>query len=126
MDSGQKSGYYAAILSGREDRGLWSVSTAKQFASSLCQRGLQVSLFASVSIDLVETLCILGRNVKLFLALVRKELTNCSPVLTLHRQLSFLPLKMAAKYPDFCPLFVSTLVTWGSDVNCIRSINLLE
>ena len=46
-DSGRKSGYYAAILS----RGLWSVSTAKQFASSLSQRGLQVSLFASVSIS---------------------------------------------------------------------------
>ena len=41
-DSGRKSGYYTAILS----RGLWSVSTAKQFASSLRQRGLQVSLFA--------------------------------------------------------------------------------
>ena len=60
---------------------LWSISTAKQFASSLRQRGLQVSLFTS---DSVETLCILGSNVKLFLALVRKELTNCSPVLMLH------------------------------------------
>ena len=43
-DSGQKSGYYAAILSGKEDRILWSVSTAKHFASSLRQRGMQVSL----------------------------------------------------------------------------------
>jgi len=55
MDSGRKSGYYAAILS----HGLWSVSTAKQFASSLRQRGLQVSLFAWVSIrscwDLVHS-----------------------------------------------------------------------
>ena len=29
MDSAQKSGYYAAILSGKEDHGLWSLSTAK-------------------------------------------------------------------------------------------------
>ena len=49
-DSERNSGYYAAILSGKEDHGLWSVSTAKQFASSLRQHGLQVSLFASVSI----------------------------------------------------------------------------
>ena len=34
-DSGQKSGYYAAILSGKNDGGLWSVSAAEQFASSL-------------------------------------------------------------------------------------------
>ena len=32
-DSGQKSGYYAAILSGKKDYGLQSVSTAKYFAS---------------------------------------------------------------------------------------------
>ena len=49
-DSGRISGYYTAILSGKEDRHLWSVSAAKQFVSSLHQRGLQVSLFASVSI----------------------------------------------------------------------------
>ena len=34
MDSGQKSGYYAAILSGKNDHGLWSLSTVEQFASS--------------------------------------------------------------------------------------------
>ena len=28
MDGGQKSRYYAAILSGKNDRGLWSLSTA--------------------------------------------------------------------------------------------------
>jgi len=28
-----------------EYHSLWSVSTAKHFASSLCQRGVQVSLF---------------------------------------------------------------------------------
>ena len=33
-DGGQKSGYYAAILSGKNDSGLWSLSTAEQFASS--------------------------------------------------------------------------------------------
>ena len=44
----------------------------------------------------VETLCILGVNVKSLLVLVRKELANCSAVLTLHRPWSFLPLKMAA------------------------------
>ena len=37
-DTGQTSGYYAAILSSKEDGGLWSVSTlAKHFASSLRQ-----------------------------------------------------------------------------------------
>ena len=49
-DSGRKSGYYAAILSGKEDRGKGRLSTAKRFASSLRQRGMQVSLFASMSI----------------------------------------------------------------------------
>ena len=33
-DSGRKSAYYAAILSGKNDCGLWSLSTAEQFASS--------------------------------------------------------------------------------------------
>ena len=46
--------------------------------------GMQVSLFASVSISPVETLCILGRNIKSLLVLVRKELTNCFAILTLH------------------------------------------
>ena len=50
----------------------------------------------------VETLCILGVNVKSLSVLVRKELTNCSAVLTLHRPLSFLPLKVA-EYPNFHP-----------------------
>ena len=48
VESGWKSGYYAAILGGKEDRGLWSANTTKHFASSLC-RVMQVSLFASVS-----------------------------------------------------------------------------
>ena len=81
-DSGKKPSYYATIFSGKDDRGLWSVSTAKHFVSSLHQKGRQVSLFASVSVrtrwDLV---CILGRNVKPFLVLVRKQHTNCSAVL---------------------------------------------
>ena len=34
MDSGQKSRYYAAILSGKNDHSIWSVSTAEQFVSS--------------------------------------------------------------------------------------------
>ena len=34
MDSGQKARYYAAILSGKNDSGLWSVSTVEQFVSS--------------------------------------------------------------------------------------------
>ena len=67
-DSGKKPSYYATIFSGKDDRGLWSVSTAKHFVRSLHQKGRQVSLFASVSVrthwDLV---CILGRNVKSFL-----------------------------------------------------------
>ena len=33
-DSERKAGYYAAILSGKNDCGLWSLSTAEQFASS--------------------------------------------------------------------------------------------
>ena len=34
MDGGQKSRYYAAILSGKNDRGLWSLSTVELFVSS--------------------------------------------------------------------------------------------
>ena len=34
MDSGQKSRYYAAILSGKNYHSIWSVSTAEQFVSS--------------------------------------------------------------------------------------------
>ena len=44
----KKSGYCTTILRGKEDRGLWSISTVKHFASSLHQWGIQVSLFASV------------------------------------------------------------------------------
>ena len=33
-DSGWKSRYYTAILIGKNDRSLWSVSTAEQFVSS--------------------------------------------------------------------------------------------
>ena len=59
MESGRKSGYYAAILSGKEDRDLWSLNTAKHFVSLLCQQGMQVNLFASVSVrscwDLVHS-----------------------------------------------------------------------
>ena len=90
-DRWRKCGYYAAILSGEENNSLWSASTAKQFVSSLLHWCMQVSLIALVSISPVETLGILGGNVKSLPALVRKELTNCSTVLTLHR-----PLKIAA------------------------------
>ena len=34
-ESGRESRYYAAILGGKEDRGLWSANTTKHFASSL-------------------------------------------------------------------------------------------
>ena len=33
-DSGWKSRYYAIIFSGKNDHGLWSLSTAEQFSSS--------------------------------------------------------------------------------------------
>ena len=49
-DSGRKSGYYAAILSGMEDHGIWHLSTTKHFVSSQYQRSVQVCLFASVSV----------------------------------------------------------------------------
>ena len=89
-DRWQKSGYYATFLSGEEDRGLWSVSTQEHFVSSLHHWCMQVSLITSMSISLVETLCIVGRNIKSLLVLVRKELANCSAILMLHW-----PLKMA-------------------------------
>ena len=89
-DRWQKSGYYATFLSGEEDRGLWNISTAEHFVSSLHHWCMQVSLITSMSISLVETLCIVGRNIKLLLVLVRKELANCSAILMLHW-----PLKMA-------------------------------
>ena len=53
MDSGQKSGYYGAILSGKEDRAwsmVWSLSTAKHFVISLRQQGMQVNLFTLMSV----------------------------------------------------------------------------
>ena len=34
MNSGQKSGYFGAILSGQNDGSEWSVSTGEQFVSS--------------------------------------------------------------------------------------------
>ena len=34
MDTGRKAGNYATILSGKNDRGLWSVSSAETFVSS--------------------------------------------------------------------------------------------
>ena len=34
MDSGWKAEYYVAVLSGKNDCGLWSLSTAEQFANS--------------------------------------------------------------------------------------------
>ena len=70
MDSGWISGYYAVILSGKED---WSVCTAKPFASSL---RMQVCLFVVVSFRFRSDLIVLGVNVKSFLVLVRKELAN--------------------------------------------------
>ena len=45
-DSGRKPGYYATILSGKEDHSLWRISTVKHFVSSLRQQGMQVILFA--------------------------------------------------------------------------------
>ena len=90
-DRWQKSGYYATFLSGEEDRGLWNVSTQEHFVSSLHHWCMQVSLITSMSISLVETLCIVGRNIKSLPPLVRKELANCSAILALHW-----PLKMAA------------------------------
>ena len=60
-DSGRKSRHYAAILSGKDEHSLWSLSTAKHFARSVRQRGMQVSLFASVSVksclDFVHSGC---------------------------------------------------------------------
>ena len=73
MDSGWISGYYAVILSGKEDCDLWSVCTAKPFASSL---RMQVCLFVVVSFRFRSDLIVLGVNVKSFLVLVRKELAN--------------------------------------------------
>ena len=45
-------------------------------------------------------------------------------LLKFHRPWSFLPLKMAAQYPAFCPLLVSRLVARDTDVNCIMSVKI--
>ena len=37
MNSGRKFGYYAAILSGKEERDIWRLSIAKHFGSLLRQ-----------------------------------------------------------------------------------------
>ena len=73
MNSGQKSGYYTAILSGKKDHSLQSVTIAKQFVSSLSQWHMQVSLFASVSFRSCWNIDILDGNVKLLLTLTRKS-----------------------------------------------------
>ena len=79
-DRWRKCGYYATILSGEENNSLWSTSTAKQFVSSLLHWCMQVSLIASVSISPVETLCILGGNVKSLPALEKgaHNLLHCT------------------------------------------------
>lgn len=91
MDSGRKSSYYTTILTGKEDccQCTCSLSRAKHFVTSLSQWCMQESLFASVSIRSCSDLCILRRNAKWLLALVRKEFANCFPVLPLQRLLSF-------------------------------------
>ena len=125
MDSGRKSGYYTTILTGKEDccQCTCSLSTAKHFVTSLSQWCMQESLFASVSVRSCSDLCILRSNAKWLLALVRKEFTNCFPVLTLHRLLSFFfATQKGGWYPAFYLLSISHLVTWGIDVNYIRSI----
>ena len=50
-NSGGQSGYYATILSGKKDRGLLRLSTAKHLASSLRPGSMQISLFASEPIQ---------------------------------------------------------------------------
>ena len=81
MKSGQKPRYYAAVLSGKKDRDLSSVSS---YCEALCK--LTVSMMHTgklVCFRLVETLCNLGGNVKFILVLVRKKLAKCSTVLGL-------------------------------------------
>ena len=61
-----------------------------KYSEALCE--LAVSTRHTSKLILVETLCILGVIVKSLLALVRKELANCSTVLMLPRPQSFLPM----------------------------------
>ena len=59
-DSGRKLAYYAAILSGKNDRGLWSLSTVEQFASSFLKTNflhfLVALLLAMLLVSLVPRL----------------------------------------------------------------------
>ena len=91
-DSGRKSGYYTAILSGKEDRGIWHLSTTKHFVSSQRQRGMQVSLFASMSVRSCWDLAHSGCKCKIISCTGEK---GARKVLKLCRPRPFLPLKMA-------------------------------
>ena len=73
----------------------------------------------------VETLCILGGNVKSLLALVRKEFTNCFPVLMPITLVIFATLNGAIVYSFLCTIhFAFTYVRWWHEfhkVYCTRA-----
>ena len=95
-NSGQKSGYFAAILSGKNDSCLWSVSTGEQFVSSFLTSARNNFTFLP-RMHKVSTRSMLTEANKLTCRpRWHSELANCFAVLTLHRPRSSLPLKMAA------------------------------
>ena len=54
----------------------------------------------------------------------RSELTKCVTVLKLHRPQSSLLLKMAMYYPDFHPLSILRLFTWGIAWSLLSEANM--
>ena len=79
VNSERKVRYYTTVLSGKEDHGLWSASTAEHFASStaLTRYTGKLIRFGDVKScwDFVYTRA--GCKCKSLPALLSKELTNC-------------------------------------------------
>ena len=118
-DSGWKSGYYAAILSGKTDHGIWSLSTVEKFVSSFLTS-------AESDFTFIPRMCKVstGSNAHWSNKLTCmprwcSELAKCFTILKLHRPWSSLPLKMATLVSGFLS---AVHFRFGYVRYCIRSI----
>ena len=90
----RKFGYYAAILSGKNDSGLQSLSTAEQLASSfLTTTESDLHLHQEYARS-QQALTLTEANKLTCMPCWRSELTKCFTVLKHHRLRSSFPLKM--------------------------------
>ena len=95
IDSGRKTEYYVAILSGKNGRGLWSLSTAEQFANSFLTSAGSDFTFTP-RMHKVSTGPNAQQSEQAYLhASLMQWARQVVAVLKLHRPWSSLPLKMA-------------------------------